>query len=172
MDYQQLATQFWQDGYLVIESFFDGRTMDTLNGIILDHYGLKPSWEHTDEFIQKSATEVVPWFPYREGNNVMDIIEKDPRLTKLTSSILGQGWTKLYFMSMFSKQGTKGQAWHQDCPPEDSDNFNLNRLFYTHDVNDITGGKTVVMPQSHRKGALSVGDPDEDLQNQVVFKPG
>lgn len=171
MNYKELARQFWEEGYLHIEDFFDSRTMDTLNGIILDHYGVMPEWEHTDEFIQKSATEVVPWFPYREGNNVMDIVEKDPRLVALTEAILGSGWSKLYFMSMFSKQGTKGQAWHQDCPPEDNDKFNLNRLFYTHDINDETGGKTIVLPRSHRMGALSVGDPHEDLDGQVVLSP-
>lgn len=171
MNYKELAQQFWEEGYLHIEDFFDPRTMDTLNGIILDHYGVMPEWEHTDEFIQKSATEVVPWFPYREGNNVMDIIEKDRRLVQLTEAILGKGWSKLYFMSMFSKQGTKGQAWHQDCPPEDHDKYNLNRLFYTHDVDDSTGGKTIVLPKSHRMGVLSVGDPHEELEGQVVLSP-
>jgi hypothetical protein len=74
-------------------------------------------------------------------------------------------------MVMFSKKGTKGQAWHQDCPPEESSQFNLNRLFYTHDINDATGGKTIVMPGSHRKGVLPSGNPHEDLDNQVVLAP-
>ena len=171
MDYKNLAKDFWANGFLVIENFFDENLMNTLNGIILDHYGMAPQWEHTDEFIQRSEVEVVPWFPFREGNNVFDVIEKDPRLVKLTKAILGEGWEKLYFMAMFSKKGTKGQAWHQDSPPEDQKQFNLNRLFYTHDIDDTTGGKTVVFPKTHLGGEISAGDPHEDLEGQVVLSP-
>ena len=171
MDYQKYAQEFWQNGYILIDHFFDDHLMDTLNGIILEHYGQTPDWEHTDEFIQKSATEVVPWFPFREGNNVFDVIEKDPRLVQLTQAILGDGWEKLYFMAMFSKHGTKGQAWHQDSPPEDHDRFNLNRLLYTHDIDETTGGQTIVYPQTHKEGAISIGDPHENLEGQVVLSP-
>ena len=171
MNVQEYAKQFWDQGYLVIENFFDSNLMDTLNRIILDHYGLTPNWEHSDEFIEKSATEVVPWFPFREGNNVFDIIEKDARLEQLTEAILGEHWEKLYFMAMFSKKGTKGQAWHQDSPPENHEQFNLNRLFYTHDINEQTGGQTIVYPKTHLGGAISAGDPHEDLEGQIVLSP-
>ena len=171
MDYKKLAEEFWENGYLVIDNFFDQNLMDTLNKIILEHYGMMPGWEHSDEFIKKSATEVVPWFPFREGNNVFDVIEKDARLLQLTESILGEGWEKLYFMAMFSKQGTKGQAWHQDSPPEEHDKFNLNRLFYTHDIDETTGGQTIVFPKTHTGGAISIGDPQENLEGQVVLSP-
>jgi len=171
MNYKILAEEFWENGYLVLENFFDENMMDTLNTIILDHYGLNPTWAHDDAFIQKSATEVVPWFPFQEGNNVFDIIEKDARLLAATKAILGDGWKKLYFMAMFSKQGTKGQAWHQDSPPENQKQFNLNRLFYTHDINETTGGQTIVFPKTHRGEAISKGDPHEDLEGQVVLSP-
>lgn len=171
MSYNKYAKEFWENGFLVLEDFFDKNMMDTLNSIILDHYGLNPKWEHSEEFIQKSATEVVPWFPFREGNNVFDIIEKDARLLAITKAILGEDWEKLYFMAMFSKQGTKGQAWHQDSPPENQQQFNLNRLFYTHDIDETTGGQTIVFPKTHLGGAISKGDPHEDLEGQVVLSP-
>ena len=44
-------------------------------------------------------------------------------------------------------------------------------MFYTHDITDDTGGKTIVMPGSHLTGIISVGDPHEDLKNQVVLAP-
>jgi ectoine hydroxylase len=59
-------------------------------------------------------------------------------------------------MTMFSKKGTKGQAWHQDCPPDDNQKFNLNRLVYTMDIDDQVGQKVLVMPDSHRYAELSV----------------
>jgi hypothetical protein len=114
---------------------------------------------------------VVPWFPFQEGNNVFDIVEKDARLLAITQAILGEGWEKLYFMAMFSKQGTQGQAWHQDSPPENQDQFNLNRLFYTHDINEKTGGQIIVFPRTHLGGAISKGEPHEDLAGQVVLSP-
>ena len=172
MDVNKYAKDFWENGFLVLENFFDTNMMDTLNTIILDHYGLQPEWEHSDEFIQKSATEVIPWFPFQEGNNVFDIIEKDARLLTITKAILGEDWEKLYFMAMFSQQGTRGQAWHQDSPPENQKQFNLNRLFYTHDINERIGGQTIVFPKTHLGGtAISVGDPHEDLEGQVVLSP-
>ena len=171
MNYKQYAEEFWENGFISIENFFDAELMDHLNATILDHYGLDPNWEHNTEFISRSATEVVPWFPFREGDKNFEPIENDPNLNLLTREILGEGWESLYLMVMFSKKGTKGQAWHQDCPPEESSQFNLNRLFYTHDINDETGGKTIVMPGSHRKGVLPSGNPHEDLDNQVVLAP-
>lgn len=171
MNYKQYAEEFWKNGFISIENFFDAELMDHLNATILDHYGLDPNWEHNTEFISRSATEVVPWFPFREGDKNFEPIENDPNLNLLTREILGEGWESLYLMVMFSKKGTKGQAWHQDCPPEESSQFNLNRLFYTHDINDETGGKTIVMPGSHRKGVLPSGNPHEDLDNQVVLAP-
>jgi len=171
MNYITLAEKFWHNGYIVLDNFYDELIMSELNDKILDHYGMNPDWEHSDEFVTKSQTEVVPWFPVREGDHSFDIIEKDPRLVQLTEAILGEGWKGLYLMAMFSKQGTKGQAWHQDCPPENNKTFNLNRLFYTHDINDATGGKTIVMPGSHKQGVLTKGDPHEDLEGQVVLAP-
>jgi hypothetical protein len=171
MDFKKYAEEFWENGFICIENFFDAELMDHLNVTILDHYGLDPNWEHNNEFISRSATEVVPWFPFREGDKNFEPIENDPNLNLLTREILGEGWESLYLMVMFSKKGTKGQAWHQDCPPEESSQFNLNRLFYTHDINDATGGKTIVMPGSHRKGVLPSGNPHEDLDNQLVLAP-
>lgn len=171
MDYDNLAKSFWENGFLVIDNFFDDDLMDHLNKIILNHYGLNPNWEHNDEFISKSATEVVPWFPFREGNEDFAPIIQDPPLRKLTTQILGEDWARLYLMVMFSKKGTKGQAWHQDCPPENPNQFNLNRLFYTHDINEQTGGQTIVFPKTHLGGAISTGEPHEDLEGQVVLSP-
>ena len=171
MDLNSYREKFWEEGYLVLEDFFAAHLMDTLNAIILEHYGLMPDWEHSDEFIQKSATEVVPWFPFREGNNVFDVIEKDRRVQMITEAILGEKWGNLYFMAMFSKKGTRGQAWHQDSPPENHEQFNLNRLFYTHDINEQTGGQTIIFPKTHLGGAIPGGEPHEDLPGQLALSP-
>jgi ectoine hydroxylase-related dioxygenase (phytanoyl-CoA dioxygenase family) len=74
-------------------------------------------------------------------------------------------------MVMFSGKGTTGQAWHQDCPPDDATVFNLNRLVYTSDISDEIGGQTVVVPGSFRQGILPAGDPLGEFGNQVVLRP-
>ena len=83
MNYKKYAQEFWENGYVIIENFFNDKLMDHLNKVILNHYGMNPNWEHNNEFISKSATEVVPWFPFREGNNDFEIIENDERLNNL-----------------------------------------------------------------------------------------
>lgn len=171
MDLKKETEEFWENGFLVIEEFFEEELMDQLNEVILQHFGTAPDWEHSDEFIQRSATEVVPWFPFREGDRNFDPIEQDPVLNDLTESILGKGWNNLYCMVMFSKQGTKGQAWHQDSPPEDPRQYNLNRLLYTHDITSDTGGETIIFPKTHNLGPISAGHPHEDLEGQIVLQP-
>ncbi len=171
MDYQALAEQFWEQGYLVIEDMFDAGLMDRYQALILEHFGESPEFFHNDEFLSRAATEVIPWFPQQEGFAEFDRVADDERLRALTSAILGDGWTALYCMTMFSKRGTKGQAWHQDCAPEDAAVFNMNRLVYTEDISAELGGQTIVVPGSHRRGVLTVGPVDEDFEDQVVLTP-
>ena len=168
---EKIAEKFWKEGYVILENFFDETLMDDYNSKILAHYGVNPSWEHTNEFISKSAVEVIPWFPYREGKPYFDGIDKHEVFNKITSEILHDNWENLYCMMMFSKAGSKGQAWHQDCPPENPKKYNLNRLVYTHDITDETGGEIVIMPKAHKAGVLPVGKPHEDIKGQLVYKP-
>ena len=163
--------QFRAHGYLVIENFFEQALMDLLDARIRDHYGESPEFRHENEFLEKSRTEVVPWFPQDEGVEVFETIDRDAGLEALTTGILGPGWSSQYCMVMFSKQGTVGQAWHQDCPPDDPGVFNLNRLVYTSDITDEIGGQTVVVPGSHRRGLLPAGDPLGEFGDQVVLRP-
>lgn len=168
---KELKTAFDRDGYIALENFFDETRMDHLDRIIRDYYGESPDFCHDDEFLQMSKTEVVPWFPQREGVTDFDSIESDERFRSLTRAILGDSWTTQYCMVMYSKPGTVGQAWHQDCPPDDPNRHNLNRLVYTSDITDEIGGQTVVVPGSHRKGVLPFGDPVGEFDEQVVLKP-
>lgn len=171
MQLEQLANDFWRQGYLVLEDFFSADTMDNLQSLILGHYGLNPEYEHEAAFLSKSATEVIPWFPQRSGEHAFDEIDQCPKMLELTQAILGAGWQGLYCMTMFSKKGTKGQAWHQDCPPDDPQQYNLNRLVYTMDIDEQVGGEVLVMPGSHRLGKLPIGEVNEDFSEQVTLMP-
>ena len=171
MDISAIAGQFDEDGYVVVEDFFNNELMAHLDNVIRQYYGDNPDFWHNDEFLEKAKTEVVPWFPQREGVSDFDEIEKDERLQTLSEKILGPDWQIQYCMVMFSKQGTAGQAWHQDCPPDDPKQHNMNRLVYTSDITDEIGGQTVVVPGSHKRGLLPVGDPTGEFEDQVVLRP-
>lgn len=171
VDIQSLASEFWDRGYLYIENFFDDRLMDLYQEQILCHFGDNPNFVHTDDFIEKSKTDVIPWFPQQEGFADFDIAQQDPRLVALTEAILGHDWSSLYSMVMYSKKDTKGQAWHQDCPPEDKSQYNLNRLVYSMDIDASLGGQTLVVPGSHKGQAITVGPGDEHFPDQLVFSP-
>lgn len=168
---EELKNAFDREGYIVIDGFFDEALMDHLDGVIRGYYGESPDFFHDDAFLKKSKTEVVPWFPQREGVTDFDSLESDERFASLTRAILGDNWATQYCMVMYSKPGTVGQAWHQDCPPDDPERHNLNRLVYTSDITDEIGGQTVVVPGSHRKGLLPVGDPVGEFDDQVILKP-
>ena len=167
----EIAKQFAEDGYIVIEDFFADELMGHLDNVIREYYGENPVFWHNDEFLLKAKTEVVPWFPQREGVHDFDVIENDQRLQELSEAILGADWYTQYCMVMFSKQGTSGQAWHQDCPPDDPLQHNMNRLVYTSDITDKIGGQTVIVPGSHKRGVLTVGDPVGEFDDQVVLRP-
>ena len=171
MDLKKIHDTFWDQGYVIFEKFFDDALMDAYHKKIASHYGTDPSWEHTEEFISKSSVEVIPWFPYRDGTGGFDGIDKDIVFNQITDAILKNGWNNLYCMMMFSKAGSKGQAWHQDCPPEDSLKYNLNRLVYTQDITDETGGEIVIMPKTHKAGVLPVGDSHGAIDGQLVLQP-
>ena len=170
MDIDALAKQFWEDGFLLIEDFFELELMDRLDSIILDHYGESPEFWHNEEFLSKSKVEVVPWFPQNDGVKDFDEVENNPILKSLTEKILGTGWDNRYCMVMFSKQGTKGQSWHQDCSPSNPKEFNINRLVYSSDITAEIGGQTVFVPKSHKAGEISVGEPDGEIEGQNIIE--
>lgn len=180
MNPERLAEKFWDEGYLAIEAFFPPLLMDTIDEAIAAYFGGEPDYRHEEEFLSRSKTEVIPWFPQNPGFDdysrataePFDELEAAAGLPELTEAILGGGWSALYSMVMFSRKGSVGQAWHQDCPPEDGARFNLNRLVYTRELSLDEGGQVVVVPGSHRAGVLPAGEPHEDLGNQVVINPG
>lgn len=171
MNTTKIAEQFAEDGYVVIEDFFADELMTHLDNVIRNHYGDDPDFLHDDAFLEKAKTDVIPWFPQREGVHDFDAIENDQRLQALSEAILGLDWYTQYCMVMYSKQGTSGQAWHQDCPPDDPLQHNMNRLVYTSDITDEIGGQTVVVPGSHKRGVLTAGDPSGEFDDQVVLRP-
>jgi len=110
MNTTQLLKEFQRDGYLVLDNFFDTELMQRLHARILEHFGDDPAFLHTDEFLEKAKTDVIPWFPQDESRGDFDRVDDHDKLRELTRALLGDGWQRLNCMVMFSKQGTVGQA--------------------------------------------------------------
>ena len=145
--------------------------MDIYQNKILDHFALDSSYKHDSDFIEKSDTDVIPWFPQNDGEKAFDVIEKDERLINLTEAILGPGWKSLYCMVMYSNKSSNGQAWHQDCDPSNSNIFNLNRLIYTMDINKLSGGEVELIPGSHKAGIIPSISEGNDLEDGIIIEP-
>ena len=175
-DGNAFKAEFEENGFVHLPEFFSPDLMNRIHAASMAHFGTLPDWAHSDEFIAKSKAEIVPWFPQREGSpadaSLFDEVDAYPGLSEVTQQILGWGWQNLYSMAMFSKPGTAGQAWHQDCPPEDVHAFNLNRLTYSAAIRPEVGGEVVIMPGSHQRGAIPVGNPQEDMTGQILLCPG
>lgn len=170
MNLEALANRFWEEGYLVLENFFEIPLMDHLNQLIVEKFGDNPDYFHNDEFLTKSKVDVIPWFPKNDGVLDFEEAENNATLVDLTQLILGEGWQHQYSMTMFSKPQSNGQSWHQDCPPENSKHFNLNRLMYTSDVTSENGGMVMIVPGSHKRGLLPVGEPMGDMAGQIQLE--
>lgn len=172
MDLANAAAKFWQDGYLVVENAFESSLMDRLHKLIAEHYAQPVAALHTDDFARSSKCEVQPWFPQRETDpSDFDLVDDHPLLSQLTAAILSKDWNNLYSMVMYSRQGTAGQAWHQDCPPESPEQFNLNRLVYTRDIVSEIGGQLMLVPGTHRGRLLPAGEPDVAFPGQITLSP-
>ena len=65
---------FERNGYLVVNDFFDTELMIELDPLIRGHSSDASDFPHSDEFLDKAKTDVIPWFPQREGE-VFDEID-------------------------------------------------------------------------------------------------
>ncbi|MDB2450993.1 phytanoyl-CoA dioxygenase family protein [Gammaproteobacteria bacterium] len=171
MDFKELSKFFHKNGYVYIKDFFNPNLMDECHDEITTHFKKDSTYKHDVSFIEKSKTDVIPWFPQIEGNNKFDGLEMDQRLCDLTGEILGPRWRSLYCMVMFSNVSSNGQAWHQDCSPDNKKNFNLNRLVYTMDIDASTGGEISLIPGSHKKGLIPAGSATEQIHDDIKIKP-
>ena len=171
MQVQDMAMRFWADGYLVLGEQFPDATMDRLQQRIEEHFGNDPAFAHTSEFLTAAATEVIPWFPQAEGVAEFDELASTGPMQALASAILGEGWYSQYCMIMYSKPGTAGQAWHQDCPPEEPMQFNLNRLVYAMDIDERNGGALELVPGSHRFGELPPPSVEDGFAGRITLTP-
>ena len=80
LDAKIIHDEFWTNGYVVIDNFFDRELMDELHELILAQFGSKHDSCLNDEFAIKAQTQIVPWFPQREGIGRFNVIDDDPRL--------------------------------------------------------------------------------------------
>ena len=87
-DLREMSDQFWRHGFLVIPNFFNPGLMDCYEKLITQHFGHNPDFEHESEFLEKAATEVIPWFPQREGATEFDRAQNNQSLNQYSTSIL------------------------------------------------------------------------------------
>lgn len=176
----QIREQFLRKGFVVVPQFLDSNTLAGVNAEIHRHYALKlaetaasPEGFNADakaDNFRQFECEVIPWDPCGENNAVFSELRQMRRLQELTTACLGPGWTAPESLVMLSIGGGKGQAWHQDSPPDNSQAFNLNRLLYTEDIN-AADGAVVIVPGSHLQGRIPAGGNQEPMSGELVLEP-
>jgi ectoine hydroxylase len=165
---------FERDGVLVFPDFLGYHQLETVNAELQTYYAaqgvdlaaLRAGVSNRAD----NQCDVQAWAPVEAGNQTFTDLMVDPTLDVLTKAVLGDGYEGFKSLVMFSLGGGEGQAWHQDCPPDDSGAYNLNRLFYTEDVG-ADEGAIVFVPGSHRAGRISPGEAQESLPGEVALTP-
>ena len=165
--------KFAEHGVVVVPGFLDREQVALLNREIDAHYGPLVRERFGIEAVSQAAIEmdcdVITWDPLGEEVEPFQVLAADPRLATLTRELIGE-FSAPGSLAMWSVGGGKGQAWHQDCPPDDPSQFNLNRLFYLQDT-EVDDGAVVVVPGSHRMGRISPGAPQAPIPGEVMLTP-
>ena len=184
---EDATDQFWRDGFLVIDDAFEAQLMDHLDKFIVAHQwdGIPPG----SEYPPGARTDAEAWVLMNWSDPLdrrcrvecpstpvdFDELDLQPFLKELTSAILGPGWIRRKKVVMYSANGTMGQAWHQDSPPQVPHEFTINRLVFTRDTRPEVGGQIMVVPGTHMPNpdpqVLPYGEPGTALPGQLELWP-
>ncbi|MFZ4508268.1 MAG: phytanoyl-CoA dioxygenase family protein [Fimbriimonas sp.] len=158
-------------GYVVVEDFLSEAECAMLNEALDTKYA---QWQaearKVHDLGDAFACDVLAWDPVLEGHPVFCEVAASERLAQITEEVLGEGFGTQSSLIMFSIPGGRGQAWHQDCPPDEVGLFNLNRLLYPHDAS-LERGAIVIVPGSHLQGPIPPGEHQESLPGELVLTP-
>jgi ectoine hydroxylase-related dioxygenase (phytanoyl-CoA dioxygenase family) len=166
-----LRDQFDRDGLIVVEDFLSREDCDRVNAALDAKYAeWRAEARQVHELGDAYACDVLAWDPVREEHETFCDLAANERLAALTGEVLGEGFGTQTSLVMFSVPGGRGQAWHQDCPPEEVGLFNLNRLIYARDAS-FEKGAIVVVPGSHRFGVIPPGDNQGSIEGELVLTP-
>lgn len=171
----ELSREFGRFGAVIMKDFFTDEDLAGARKEMEEYY--QPYLDafkaraHSDS--HKAAafhTDIIPWDPLKQGIEAFHILANHPKLQEVTGILLGERFTSPGSLVMYSVPGGRGQAWHQDCPAEQTDAFNLNRLIYTEDVAEEDGG-IVFVPGSHGYGSIPEGGHQDPMSGEVALNP-
>ena len=77
MNFKELSKLFHKNGYVYIEKFFSTALMNEYQDEICNHIKEDNNYKHDESFIEKSKTDVIPWFTQIEGRKKFNVLEKN-----------------------------------------------------------------------------------------------
>lgn len=173
----ELRHRFDRDGVVVMTGFLTEAQMIPLRRELDAHYAPLAATAATSHngagVLERFECDVMVWAPLKDSNAAFMALNEMRELAEVTEALLGTGYsTNPNGLVMYSVGGGRGQAWHQDCPPEgpESKEFNLNRLIYTDDV-ELADGAIVFVPGSHRSGRIPSGGHQEPIDGEIALEP-
>ncbi|MEI8196211.1 MAG: phytanoyl-CoA dioxygenase family protein [Phycisphaerae bacterium] len=167
-----MRREFDEQGYVVCPAVLSAVELAVINRELDQHYGLTETHNPHAPKPDKFGCEVTYWNPVVEQNRAFLDLLQHPWMRQLTTACIGDGYVDGadHTLVMLSQVRGKGQAWHQDCPADNLDHFNVNRLFYTRDV-ALEDGAIVLVPGSQRRGRIPRGDQQEAMAGEIILTP-
>ncbi len=168
-DVAAVRRDFMELGAVILPGFFDARRLKPIVAAVDEHWKQsdKSPLRHSD--FDRFETYPTAWGPVAEANPLFLTLRDDPDLVALTRAAIGSDFTHGVDLVMYTGKG-KGQAWHQDCPPDDLSKFTVNRLIYVRDV-DPAQGALVYVPGSHKFGRIPPGGNQDPMPGEVHLSP-
>lgn len=173
---EELRARFDRDGVVILPGFLSDADMAPLRDELAVQYAKRAAQAKTSHNgvgkYAKFECDVMVWAPIAEKSQSFLALNASAKLDDVTIATIGPGYTTSQSgLVMYSVAGGRGQAWHQDCPPDgDPRAFNLNRLFYTDDVSREDGA-IVFVPGSHRMGRIPAGGHQEPIAGERALEP-
>jgi ectoine hydroxylase-related dioxygenase (phytanoyl-CoA dioxygenase family) len=166
----QLRHQFETQGYVVCPDVLTPDEMLQINQELNRHYNLDDTSRQSENTSSSFDCQVISWNPLSDNNAVFKGLLGHPQLRQVTTACIGENYHEGDSLVMLSRFGGVGQAWHQDCPPDNLEHFNVNRLFYTRDIKEEDGA-IVVVPGSHRHGRIPTGGSQDPMPGEIHLTP-
>ena len=170
LDPERVAATFAANGVVVLPEFCTVSEMAAVSADLkawLQSPGAQESVSAPG--FDRHQTRGIGWLPIVDGCSSFEQLRVHPRMTAVTSAILGSDAVADGCMIRLSRNGHQ-QAWHQDSNSEEPGQFLVNRLLYVWDV-DPRAGALVCVPGSHRAGQIPTGDPHGPLAGEVAVAP-
>jgi ectoine hydroxylase len=168
-DAELVRKDFHKTGAAILPSFFSADELAPIIAAVDEHWKQSDKNAVVHKDFERFETYPMSWNPVTEKHPAFLSLLNHPDLDAATRAVLGSDYVQEVDLVMYTAKGM-GQAWHQDCPPENLKKFTVNRLIYVRDV-DPAAGALVYVPGSHLMGRIPAGGNQDPIAGEMHVTP-